>query len=89
MEWGIPIVDMSWLDAIARTGDIPPVQSSGESARESPEVSESLPDDHHMEDPAQPAVVRKGKGKATINAEATILDITNGTPLPIGFPRSR
>ncbi|EPS93530.1 hypothetical protein FOMPIDRAFT_101949 [Fomitopsis schrenkii] len=78
LEWGIPIVDMSWLDAIARTGDIPPVQSSGESARESPEVSESLPDDHHMEDPAQPAVVRKGKGKATINAEATILDITNG-----------
>ena len=85
VEWGVPIVDMAWLEAIARTGSIPPVQSSGESAQE-PGSEQEPP---LAEGDAQPGVDREGKERATISAEATILDITNGRLLHTSYPRSR
>lgn len=84
LEWNIPIVNMSWLEATARTGSIPPVQTSGESARESLGALEAPLGVIGTEYTAQHPVDRKGKGRAKIHAEATMLDITNGTLLTIG-----
>ncbi|KAI0725684.1 hypothetical protein C8Q72DRAFT_577757 [Fomitopsis betulina] len=78
LEWNIPIVNMSWLEATARTGSIPPVQTSGESARESLGALEAPLGVIGTEYTAQHPVDRKGKGRAKIHAEATMLDITNG-----------
>ena len=81
VEWDIPIVDMSWLEATVRTGCIPSVQSSGESAHEPPMEEETSLAGIDAGDLAQPRVDHKGKGRAKLDAEATMLDITNGTLL--------
>ena len=81
VEWDIPIVDMSWLEAIVRTGCIPSVQSSGESAHEPLMERETSLAGIDAGDLAQPRVDHKGKGRAKLDAEATMLDITNGALL--------
>ena len=89
MEWDIPIVDMSWVEAIARSGSIPTVQSSGESVHVPPIEQVSPLAEGDAGDPALPMIDHKGKGRARLETEATMLDITNGTPSPADCPRSR
>ncbi|KAH9930122.1 uncharacterized protein B0H18DRAFT_162219 [Fomitopsis serialis] len=77
IEWGVPIVDMAWLAALANTGSIPPAQHDADIAPEPPLGVETESAEVDL-DLAPPKVDRKGKGKAKDEAEATMSDITNG-----------
>lgn len=77
VEWDVPVVDMTWLAAIANTGSIPPAQHGTDSAQRPPLESETEPTEMNW-DVAPPKADRKGKGKAKAEAEGTMSDITTG-----------
>ncbi|GBE88429.1 hypothetical protein SCP_1302440 [Sparassis crispa] len=69
-EWGVPIVDMSWVTDVATTGAIPLVDRT-------PAVPEPEPEAAMEVDPS-PAD-RKGKGRE-MAPERPMANITNGAP---------
>lgn len=65
-EWGIPVVNMGWLEAIATAGIIPPVSAfllPGSSVKEPAPVDETIDIGADL----------KGKGKAVDKGKGVIL----------------
>ncbi|TFY52675.1 hypothetical protein EVJ58_g9881 [Rhodofomes roseus] len=77
VEWDVPVVDMTWLAAIANTGSISPAQHGTDSAQGPLLEPETEPAEMDW-DVVPPEVDRKGKGKAKADLEDTMSDITNG-----------
>ncbi|TCD70891.1 hypothetical protein EIP91_001199 [Steccherinum ochraceum] len=75
VEWGIPVVDLGWMERLAKEGLVPPVEIDGghPSYRSEPSSPRVAADPLPERDP----VDRKGKGKAND------ADVANNAPLPL------
>lgn len=78
-EWCIPIVDMAWIAAIAKHGQIPREESQLSPLPEMPQI-EHKPELEEAMDVDVPKVDHKGKGKEKA-VDVTMVDITNGTSI--------
>ncbi|EED85970.1 predicted protein [Postia placenta Mad-698-R] len=74
-EWCIPIVDMAWIAAIAKHGQIPREESQLSPLPGMPQT-EHKPEPEEAMDVDVPKVDHKGKGKET-DVDVTMVDITN------------